>query len=128
MTERRCDWPGRYGGICGPNAIRIGRGVLNDAVGMAGNRQRIFIDLRGAVMIVAVTVGNVGTRAVLEFDLETVADIAGVVDGVEVVDGSVSDAGVSAISGDCEQPGNAAGFYPAPEPACVWIVVCFHLF
>ena len=44
-------------------------------------------------MIVIVSIGDVGAVAVLDFDLETVALAASVVDGIEIVDAAVSDAG-----------------------------------
>jgi hypothetical protein len=51
-------------------------------------------------VIVAVAVSDVRAAAVIQFDFEAVTDVAGVVDDVEVIDGSVSDAGLDAATGE----------------------------
>jgi hypothetical protein len=58
---------------------------------MKGKRV-VLGDLRRAVVIVIVGVADVGAVAVFDFDFETVALTAGVVDAVEVVDAAISDA------------------------------------
>ena len=60
---------------------------------MAGDAV-VLGDLRHAVVVVVVGVGDVGALTVLEFNLEAMADAAGVVDGVEVVDAAIGDAGL----------------------------------
>jgi hypothetical protein len=47
-------------------------------------------------VVVVVGVGDVRAAAVLDLDLKAVADVPGVVDGVEVVDAAVGDAGLDA--------------------------------
>ena len=44
-------------------------------------------------MIVAVAIGDIAAAAIVEFDFEPMTLVAGVIDGVEVVDGPVGDAG-----------------------------------
>jgi hypothetical protein len=77
-------------------------------------------------VIITVAVGNIPAAAIVELDLEAVADIAGVVDGIEVVDGSVGDAGLDVIGGRSKQAGGAACFHPEPETARVQMIFCFH--
>src|SRR5882757_496455 len=79
-----------------------------------------------AVVIIAVAVGDVRTATIVEFDFETITDIAGVVDGIEVVNGSISDAGLGVADGESQQAGGAAGFYPEAKMACVEKFFCFH--
>jgi hypothetical protein len=79
-------------------------------------------------MIITVAVRNVRTVTVLELNFETVADIAGIIDSIKVVDGSVSDAGMSVIGGECDDCGGTTAFCPVTDTAGVAKVVCFHFF
>jgi hypothetical protein len=56
----------------------------------------VLTDAGRAVMIVTVAISDVLTAAIVQFDLEPMTDIARVVDGVEVVSGSIRDAGLDA--------------------------------
>src|SRR5580765_6364231 len=95
---------------------------------MSRHGKRVVADVRRSVMIITVAVGDIRTVTVLEFNFEAVADIAGVVDGVEIVDGSVSDAGVSAVGGECNDCGGTTSFCPATDSAGREKVGCFHFF
>ena len=55
-----------------------------------------------AIVFVAVAVSDVRAAAVIEFDFETMADVAGVVDSIEIVNGSVGDAGGGLPAGENE--------------------------
>jgi hypothetical protein len=66
---------------------------------MPGNGGGILPDARCAVMVVTVTVSDVLAAAVVQFDFKSVADIARIINGVEVVDCSVSDAGLKGVGG-----------------------------
>ena len=59
-------------------------------------------------MVIAVTVGDIPAAAVVEFDFETMTDVAGVIDGIEVVYGSVGDARLDVVAGENKQASGAA--------------------
>src|SRR5207248_2954449 len=60
-------------------------------------------------MIIAVAKGDVLAAAVVHFDLEPVADIAGVIYGIEVVDRAIGDTGLQVLSSQREQRTEAPG-------------------
>src|SRR6516162_3574959 len=61
-------------------------------VGMPGVCRYVLRDRWRPVMVIVIGVSNIGALDVLQLDLEPVTDIAGVIDGIEVVDGAVGDA------------------------------------
>src|SRR5437870_2163376 len=80
------------GGVGGPGSIGGAGAFVADAyLGMEWVCI-ILGDLWGAVVIPIVGVGDVLTVNILEFDFEAVAFDAGVIDGVKIIDGSVSNA------------------------------------
>src|ERR1039457_7271971 len=95
MPQGRRDRAGGNRGVGRPDAVRQNGGVTDEHVCVAWNRVAVLPDVRRSVMVVAVTVGDVLAATIVQFNLETMADIAGVIHGVELVDGAVSHAGIS---------------------------------
>jgi len=60
---------------------------------VTGNGDGVLAGVRRAVVIVTVAIGDVFAVDVVEFDLESVTDLARIIHGIEVVDGAVGDAG-----------------------------------
>jgi hypothetical protein len=78
-------------------------------------------------MVVAVAVSDVLATTIVQFDLEAMTDIAGVVHGIEVVDGSVSDAGLGTINGEDQEAGGAKSLQPTRQRASEAECFCFHV-
>ena len=94
VTIGRSDWPRWNRGVSGPGAIRILFALPADEALRMTHDAVILRDLRHAVMIVIVSVGDVRAEAVFDLDFEAVTLMRGVIDGVEIVDAAISDAGL----------------------------------
>src|SRR3974390_1682177 len=60
---------------------------------MPGDGEGVLGNLGSPVVVVIVSVGDVGAADVIQLNFETMTLHSGVVDGIEVIDGAVSDAG-----------------------------------
>src|ERR1039457_2074909 len=90
----RSDGPGGDGGVSRPAGVVGVNGLVEDVdVGVAWDSPGVLGDFGGAVVVVIEGVGDVRAVDVVELDLKAVANVAGVIDGVEVVDGAVGNAG-----------------------------------
>ena len=93
----RSNRPTRNCGVGSPCAV----GVLftfpaDDAFRVARHRI-IFGNVRRAIVVIVVGVGDIGAVAVIDFDLKPVALDPRVVDGVEIIDAAVSDTGCGPV-------------------------------
>ena len=94
VTIGRSDGSRRNRGVSGPGAIRILFALpADDALRMTHDAV-VLRDLRHAVVIVIVGVADVRAEAVFDLDFEAVTLMRGVIDGVEIVDAAISDAGL----------------------------------
>ena len=104
------DGIGGYGGVGRPHAIRENSGIADKAISVARNGSGVFADVGGAVVIVTVTIGDIAAVTIVEFDLESVTDVTGVIDRIKIVDGTVRDAGARLAAGKDEHGSQASGF------------------
>src|SRR6516164_2781732 len=89
--------------VSGPDAVGVNGGIPDKTVGMSRDGESVLSNAGRSVMVVAVAIADVRAATIVQFDLETMTDVAGVVHGVEVVNGSVGDAGSGVVGRENQQ-------------------------